>query len=228
MPRVSSSHFNLFSKQIPLNRILLWRVEKALVKPLMKKVGLELVFPSSRPVSNLPFVSKLTEKASIDQLSDHMNQVWSPPPDQANQLINHSTTLKQHFWRCQKVTRRDLSAAFDTVDHSILLETVDFGFGVGGIALKWITSFLSQWTVNSARTNSFRKETPGQWSTKGILPWSCDVHHLCWWPVPDHRKDPPPPPISPGLCRWPSFRPIRFNLPQSLPWTIVWQNWGVG
>ena len=37
--------------------------KNAVVKPLLKKLGLELVFPSFRPVSNLPLISKLTEKA---------------------------------------------------------------------------------------------------------------------------------------------------------------------
>ena len=40
----------------------------------------------------------------------------------------------------------DISAAFGTIDHSILSENLDSGFGVGGAALKWLTSYLSQRT----------------------------------------------------------------------------------
>ena len=49
----------------------------------------------------------------------------------------------------QKVTllvMLDLSAAFGIIDHSILLETFGFGCGVGGTALKWFTTYLSQRT----------------------------------------------------------------------------------
>jgi len=37
----------------------------------------------------------------------------------------------------------DLSAAFDCVDHEILLSRVQSMFGLGGAALAWIRSFLS-------------------------------------------------------------------------------------
>ena len=36
----------------------------------------------------------------------------------------------------------DLSAAFDTVDHDILIERLQRSFGVRGLALSWVESFL--------------------------------------------------------------------------------------
>ena len=47
---------------------------------------------------------------------------------------------------CVCVCMLDLSAAFDTFDHSVLLVTWGFGLGVGGAAWKWFTSYLSQRT----------------------------------------------------------------------------------
>ena len=37
----------------------------------------------------------------------------------------------------------DLSAAFDTVYHSILLEHMTKSFGISGKALEWFSSYLS-------------------------------------------------------------------------------------
>jgi len=40
----------------------------------------------------------------------------------------------------------DLSAAFDTVDHKVLLEILTHHFSVDGVALKWFNSYLSDCT----------------------------------------------------------------------------------
>ena len=44
----------------------------------------------------------------------------------------------------------DLSAAFDTIDHSTLLSRLETSFGVSGSALSWLSSYLSNRTQTSS------------------------------------------------------------------------------
>ena len=46
------------------------------------------------------------------------------------------------------LTLLDLSAAFDTFDLSILLERLQTSFGIAGLPLKWVKSYLSYQKVN--------------------------------------------------------------------------------
>ena len=46
----------------------------ALVTPLQKKDGNDTDFKNYRPVSNLPFISKIVEKAVVDQLLRHYEE----------------------------------------------------------------------------------------------------------------------------------------------------------
>ena len=128
-----------------------WKL--ALVIPLIKKLGLELIYQSYRPVSNLPFISKVVERAVIDQDTVHMQNNCPLPVDSSAYRQGHSTEsalLKVHSdilanMESQKVTLLvliDLSAAFDTVDHNIALTRLNTKFGISGTALKWHQSYL--------------------------------------------------------------------------------------
>ena len=62
----------LLSGHVPEN----WRT--AVVFPLLKKPGLDLVYKNFRPVSNLSFISKVVEKAALQQLLVHCEK--NAPP----------------------------------------------------------------------------------------------------------------------------------------------------
>ena len=65
----------------------------ALVNPLLKKPGLDLVFKNYRPVSNLQYVSKLTERAVFNQVHDHMVANCVYPMFQSAFRLRHSTEM---------------------------------------------------------------------------------------------------------------------------------------
>ena len=128
--------------------------KEALVCPLLKKPGIGIIFKNFRPVSNLQaFLSKLTEKAVFHQIHDHMADMGSYPIAQSAYRENHSTETallkvkndillnmnKQHV---TLLVLLDLSAAFDTVDHGILLEALN-KLGLGGKAFERLRSYLS-------------------------------------------------------------------------------------
>ena len=128
--------------------------KEALVNPLLKKDDLPHVFANLRPVSNLQFISKLTERTVFDQVHRHMTEYSLYPVLQSAYRKGHSTetTLLKVTndilmnMDCQHVTllvMLDLSAAFDTVDHEILLNRLNSRVGVKGQALKWFASYLT-------------------------------------------------------------------------------------
>ena len=130
----------------------IWK--EALVFPLLKKPGLDVIFKNFRPVSNLSFVSKLIERAAFNQIHGHLVRNNLYPVAQSAYRRNQSTETallkvmndillnmnKQHV---TILVLLDLSAAFDTVDHSILLNRLSSKLGLNGTALAWFRSYLS-------------------------------------------------------------------------------------
>ena len=132
-------------------------MKRAVITPILKKKGLDTDdFKNYRPISNLPFLGKLTEKVVADQLTAHMK---------ANNLhdINQSAYKKCHSTETALVKIKhdinlamdqdsgvllillDLSAAFDTIDHSTLIERLRC-LGINGQVLQWFTSYLQNRT----------------------------------------------------------------------------------
>ena len=123
------------------------------VVPLLKKVGLDLVLQNYRPVSNLQFISKLVERAVVHQLWCHLDSNDLLPTHQSAYRAGHSTEsalikVQSDILMAmdqQKLTQLiliDLSAAFDTVDHNILADSMSKSFGIVDDASDWFSTYL--------------------------------------------------------------------------------------
>ena len=121
----------------------------AVICPLLKKVGLDLIPKNYRPVSNLCFLSKVVEKCMLKQFIGYCNANDLIPPYQSANRANHSCEtsllrlLNDALWNMENgkatiLTAMDLSVAFDTVDHDILLNILCDQFGFNWYSLELV------------------------------------------------------------------------------------------
>jgi len=128
--------------------------KKAIVRPLLKKQTLDQNDPSSyRPISNLSFVSKIVERVVDARQSKHIAKHNIIPVFQSAYRPFHSTETavacvmndlikavdQGHVGALMLL---DLSAAFDSVDHTILNNVMQLRFGVSRQAFGWLADFL--------------------------------------------------------------------------------------
>ena len=84
-------------------------------------------------MSNLPFISKVLEKVVLKQLLEHLSNAGLQEIHQSAYRVDHSTEttvlsvvnnllLSSDERKVSLIALLDLSAAFDTLDHSILLQ----------------------------------------------------------------------------------------------------------
>ena len=65
----------------------------------------------------------------------------------------------------------DLSAAFNTIDHSILFNCFQHCYGIGGIVLKWVKPQLKE-TADQNRWTSFRRFSIPLWGSPRLSSWA--------------------------------------------------------
>ena len=137
------------------------------MSPPFKKRNLDRnLLKNYRPVSNLSFISKLIEKVVAKQLNNYIDNEGLSNVNQSTYRRLHSTEsalLKiqndiaalMDTGKAVALTLLHLSAAFDSIDHDILFNSLRDWFGVDGTVLRWIKSYLSNRKQKVKLDNSF-------------------------------------------------------------------------
>ena len=127
----------------------------AIVNPLLKKNGLdESDLNNYRPVSNLNFFSKVLERIVLAQLLRHLKSNNLETVYQSAYKACHSTEtalLKVSSDILDStdqneiciLTLLDLSAAFDTINHNIMISRLHTTYGLSGTVMEWFKSYLA-------------------------------------------------------------------------------------
>ena len=146
------------------------------VKPTLKgKLDVQKL-ESYRPITNASFLAKVIEIVVKNQLCEHLERLNVIPDQQSAYREHHSveTTLCGIMddmlgcldeGRCGILVLLDLSAAFDTVDHELLIKDLIY-MAIEGVALEWFKSYLSERkqyvTINGkiSETRSLKRGVP--------------------------------------------------------------------
>ncbi|KAK7890884.1 hypothetical protein WMY93_022847 [Mugilogobius chulae] len=157
-------HSSLTSGTVPSS------FKTASITPILKKPGLDPNnFNNLRPISNLPFISKILEKTVAFQLNTHLatNNLYEQfqsgfrplhSTETALLKITNDLLLASDSGFLSILILLDLTAAFDTISHNILIHRLQ-SIGISHTTLSWFTSYLSDRSqfiqLKSNKSNTF-------------------------------------------------------------------------
>ncbi|KAI0238381.1 hypothetical protein LSAT2_010939 [Lamellibrachia satsuma] len=170
-------------------------LKHAIVRPSLKKPSLDKdILSNYRPVSNLTQLSKVIEKVVALRIMTHVSDQQMVECFQSAYRKKHSTetallyvtsAIKTAMDNKQGTTLVlvDFSAAFDTINHDILIRRLRLRYGFVGKALDWIISYLQERTqriVIGGQSSSTTTLTAGvpQGSVLGPLLFSLYVQPI--------------------------------------------------
>ena len=129
-----------------------WKMSR--IVPLLKSPESERTNPASfQPVSQLPLISKLAERAVQVQILKYLEETGQLSPNHHAYRTGTSTTsaliqisdIIAAGGDSNEITETmttDLSAAFDSVEHGLLLQKLRY-YGLDNHTMKWIESYLT-------------------------------------------------------------------------------------
>lgn len=145
--------------------------KEAVIKPLIKKASIGPVINNYRPVSNLKSISKILEKAALMQITEYCEFNNLIPDNQSAYRKGYScetallsfTDVILNSFENQKICAAvalDLSAAFDTVHHEVLLNTLKCFYGIDETVLKFLKSYLNNRSCTVSIEGTFSDPRP--------------------------------------------------------------------
>ena len=141
-----------------------------LITPFSKNHSIDRsILSNYRPISNLSYISKTLERIIAKQLQNYTSNHTILHKLQSAYTTNKSTeTALLHIINKIKlypnkhpavIVLLDLSAAFDTINHNILIRRLQ-NIGISNTALDWFTSYLSYRTYSTSIDTSITDPRP--------------------------------------------------------------------
>ncbi len=141
-----------------------------------------------RPISLLPSIAKTLERVVFNQVSLFLSQNNKLDAKQSGFRSGHSTeTALLSVTEALQIAKADskssvlilldLSAAFDTVNHQILLSTLS-SLDITGIPLRWFESYLTGLFQGGLGREGIQSTSIGHWCSPGIGSWTPPFLHI--------------------------------------------------